>query len=106
MALVDLMPELDAGRVGPYDTACFHAEQAVERLMKDFLAYHGEPFPFGHSLDRLAPLREKVNSRLSLSTPEIIGLTDYATSLRYNADFWPTQTVAADAIAVPSASGP
>lgn len=85
---------------GPYDTACFHAQQAVEKLMKGFLAYHGEPFPFSHSLDRLAPLCEKVSSALSLSTPEIIGLTDYATSLRYDADFWPTQTVAAEAVAV------
>ena len=74
--------------------------EAVEKLMKGFLAYHSQPFPFTHALDKLAPLCEKVNPALSLSTPQIIGLTDYATSLRYDADFWPTQAAAADAVAV------
>jgi hypothetical protein len=32
--------------------------------------------------------------------PKIIGLTDYATALRYDADFWPTQQTATDAVAV------
>ncbi|MCI0424166.1 MAG: HEPN domain-containing protein [Acidobacteria bacterium] len=50
--------------------------------------------------DRLAPLCESVDPSLSLSTSEIIGLTDYATALRYDADFWPTQQTAADAVAV------
>lgn len=85
---------------GPFDTACFHAQQAAEKLMKGFLAYHTQPFPFTHALDKLAPLCEQVNPALSLSTPEIIGLTDYATSLRYDADFWPTQAAATDAVAV------
>lgn len=85
---------------GPYDTVCFHAQQAVEKYMKGFLAFHGQPFPFTHALDRLAPLCESVDPSLSLSTPEIIGLTDYATALRYDADFWPTQQTAADAVAV------
>jgi HEPN domain-containing protein len=85
---------------GPYDTVCFHSQQAVEKYMKGFLAFHGQPFPFTHALDRLAPLCERVNPTLSLTMPKIIGLTDYATALRYDADFWPTQQTATDAVTV------
>lgn len=30
---------------GPYDTACFHAQQAVEKYLKGFLELHGEVAP-------------------------------------------------------------
>jgi len=28
---------------GPYDTACFHAQQAIEKSLKAVLAYHLKP---------------------------------------------------------------
>lgn len=85
---------------GPYDTACFHAQQAVEKYLKGFLAFQGVDFPFTHALDKLTPLCEKVQPALKLSTPEILRLTDYAVQLRYDAEFWPTQQRAAEAVAV------
>ncbi len=30
---------------GPYDTACFHAQQAIEKSLKAVLAYYGEDIP-------------------------------------------------------------
>ena len=30
---------------GPYDTACFHAQQAVEKYLKGFLASRGVEIP-------------------------------------------------------------
>ena len=41
---------------GPYDTACFHAQQAVEKCLKSCLAFHGQPIPRSHDLEELARL--------------------------------------------------
>jgi HEPN domain-containing protein len=30
---------------GPYDTACFHAQQAAEKFLKGFLALKDQPIP-------------------------------------------------------------
>ncbi|MEW6107540.1 MAG: HEPN domain-containing protein, partial [Bacillota bacterium] len=39
---------------GPYDTACFHCQQAAEKHLKAFLAYHERPIPHTHDLEELA----------------------------------------------------
>ncbi len=36
---------------GPYDTACFHARQAVEKYLKAILALAGSPIPRTHDLE-------------------------------------------------------
>ena len=36
---------------GPYDTACFHAQQAIEKSLKSLLALHSQPIPRTHDLD-------------------------------------------------------
>jgi len=41
---------------GPYDTACFHAQQAVEKYLKSLLAYHGTPIPLTHDVEELQRL--------------------------------------------------
>ena len=33
---------------GPYDTACFHAQQAAEKYLKALLALTGRPIPLIH----------------------------------------------------------
>jgi len=43
---------------GPYDTACFHAQQAAEKYLKGLLAFQGEPFPRTHNLEELQRLGE------------------------------------------------
>jgi len=47
MALEALLP------AQVFDTACFHAQQAVEKGLKAFLAYHSVPFPYTHNLAKL-----------------------------------------------------
>lgn len=85
---------------GPYDTACFHCQQAVEKFMKGFLVARQTIFPFTHDLDELARLCESVEPSLKLQTPAVIALTDYAVGLRYDTDFWPTKDDAIEALAV------
>jgi hypothetical protein len=37
---------LEAGLgAGAFDGACFHAQQAAEKYLKGFLAFHDKPFP-------------------------------------------------------------
>ncbi len=85
---------------GPYDTACFHCQQAVEKYMKGFLAARQVGFPFTHDLDELARLCEGAEPSLKLQTPAIIALTDYAVGLRYDTDFWPLKSDAEGALDV------
>ena len=38
------------------DTACFHAQQGAEKLLKAYLLARGVEFPFTHNLTRLLDL--------------------------------------------------
>jgi HEPN domain-containing protein len=40
----------------PYDTVCFHAQQAAEKYLKALLTFVGAPFPKVHDLDELLDL--------------------------------------------------
>ena len=44
---------LVASSAGPYDTACFHAQQAAEKYLKGFLSFAGLAFPLTHNLEEL-----------------------------------------------------
>lgn len=85
---------------GPFDTACFHCQQAVEKYIKGYLGWRGQVFPFTHDLKRLAELCETIEPALKLARSEVVALTDYAVNLRYDNDFWPKKEEAADALAV------
>ncbi|MEW5865989.1 MAG: HEPN domain-containing protein [Bacillota bacterium] len=83
---------------GPYDTACFHCQQAVEKYLKAFLAYHGKPIPHTHDLEELARLCSIVDGTLDWSVLDLEQLTDYAVASRYDEEFWPEHEVAEDAV--------
>jgi len=38
---------------GPFDNACFHAQQAVEKYLKGVMLLAGVVFPFTHDLEEL-----------------------------------------------------
>jgi HEPN domain-containing protein len=85
---------------GPYDTGCFHCQQAVEKYLKAILSSHGNTPTKTHQLRELAVAAEKLEPALHLDRASIVALTDYAVTLRYDADFWPTQKELTDALAV------
>ena len=83
--------------VQAFDTACFHAQQAVEKWLKAFLAYHGVPFPHTHNLVKLVEACAGIDPAFSLLIPTVAPLTPFAVELRYDDAFWPPESVAKEA---------
>lgn len=74
---------------GPYDTACFHAQQAVEKYLKAVLALAGQAIPRTHDLEDVYNQCLGVAPGLVLDRLELSTLTPYAVQLRYDHSFWP-----------------
>ncbi|OHB67729.1 MAG: hypothetical protein A2V70_05930 [Planctomycetes bacterium RBG_13_63_9] len=72
----------------PYDTVCFHCQQAAEKLLKAYLAGNGQTAPHTHDLfvllEKVLPLSgaaESLRDALSILMP-------YAVEVRYPDDAW------------------
>ena len=79
---------LKLGKGCPTDTACFHAQQCVEKYLKALLASTGIAFPKTHEIGRLVSLLpEKVS--LSLAPAQQEKFTEYATVSRYPGNYEP-----------------
>jgi len=88
------------GSEGPYDTACFHCQQAVEKCLKAFLALHGKPIPKSHDLEELSLLCLQIEQIPGLTELPLEELSGYAVEMRYDAEFWPSLETATEALAV------
>ena len=86
---------------GPYDTACFHAQQAVEKYLKGLLAFRGEPFHRTHNLEELQHLGEALPA-WPLAGLDLAQLSSYAVEVRYDFEFWPDRQTAQEAIGLAS----
>lgn len=62
----------------------FHAQQAVEKLLKALLAYHGITFPFTHRLLELADLLADSNTAIDDRFEPLLDLTSFAVEFRYS----------------------
>ena len=80
------------------DTACFHAQQGAEKLLKAYLIAYGLATPMIHNIEKLAELCEQHNPAFSTIKPLGAVLTPYAVQLRYDEDFWPTDAEAVTAL--------
>jgi HEPN domain-containing protein len=96
LATADLILE----STGPYDTACFHAQQAIEKTLKGLLAFHELPIPRTHDLEELQRLVLEVQALPQLVGIDLTQVTDYAVAVRYDFEFWPDQMLAAAAVAL------
>jgi HEPN domain-containing protein len=81
---------------GLCDTTCFHAQQAIEKSLKGFLAFHQQPIPRTHDLEELQQLCLTLVSLPQLATLDLTETTDYGVVVRYDLDFWPGQDTAAE----------
>ncbi len=72
------------------DTACFHTQQASEKLIKAYLIAFSLPVPLIHNLEKLIDHCEQQDAAFSGIKTLGTALTPYAVQLRYDEDFWPT----------------
>lgn len=66
-----------------YETACFHAQQAVEKALKGFLVWSGVVFEKVHDLTYLLDLCESRQPAFSNIRPRVDALSPYAVETRY-----------------------
>lgn len=85
---------------GPYDTACFHAQQAVEKFLKGYMAWREQAIPRTHDLEELQRLCAEQEAMPELAALDLTELTAYGVELRYDTEFWPSQPTAGEAVAL------
>lgn len=85
---------------GPYDTACFHAQQAAEKYLKGFLALNGEAIPRIHDLIELNRLCVALSPTWQVDEQSLAELMPFAVEARYDLGFFPDQETAAAALAL------
>lgn len=85
---------------GPYDTACFHAQQAVEKFLKGYMAWREQAIPRTHDLEELQRLCAEQEAMPELAALDLTELTAYGVELRYDTEFWPSQPTASEAVAL------
>src|SRR5262249_43100009 len=61
----------------------FHAQQAAEKSMKAFLAWHEVPFRKTHNREELGQQCVALNATLAVAAGEAAPLTEYAWKFRY-----------------------
>lgn len=76
------------------DTACFHAQQAVEKYLKAYLIERDQTFAFTHNLSKLLVQCVACDSEFAQLDEVVAPLTPFAVELRYDAQFWPAPDTA------------
>lgn len=85
--LLNIDNNLAAERV-PWDTVCFHAQQAAEKLLKAYLAYHGRTPTRTHDLVALLARCVEIATGLTALESDCRSLTYYAVESRYPSDLF------------------
>lgn len=80
--LLNIRNNLHATQV-PWDTVCFHAQQAAEKHLKAFLVARGEKTPRSHDLIALLALSTAFDPKLAELEADCRWLTYYGTASRY-----------------------
>lgn len=83
------------------DDIVFHCQQAAEKALKGFLAWHGRPFRKTHSLEELGEQCLDVDPTLRALVDRAVPLTEYAWKFRYPGEpEEPSQEEAEEALAI------
>ncbi|MGI8827899.1 MAG: HEPN domain-containing protein [Chloroflexota bacterium] len=78
----------------------FHCQQAAEKAMKGFLAWHNVPFRRVHSLEEIGEQCLQIEPELRQILDRAVPLTEYAWKFRYPGELAePTATEAQNALA-------
>jgi HEPN domain-containing protein len=90
--LLNIENNLKASAI-PWDTVCFHAQQAAEKLLKAFLVFHAQPAILTHDLVALLAICVQINPSLAVRQQDCQKLSYYAVAARYPSDLYePTET--------------
>lgn len=65
------------------DAVVFHCQQAVEKAMKGFLAWHDRPFRKTHNLEEIGEACLEFDPSLEPHVDRAVPLTEYAWRFRY-----------------------
>jgi HEPN domain-containing protein len=71
-------------RPKPLEIICFHCQQAVEKYLKGFIAFHGEEPSYTHDLDELCKVCERYNASFSAIGSMCTQLTLFGVQPRYD----------------------
>ena len=82
----------------PFDTVCFHCQQAAEKLLKAYLVANGQPAPRTHDLFLLLEQVLSLNAAAEQLREALSILAPYAVEIRYPDDwFMPAEEDAKEA---------
>ncbi len=82
----------------PYDTVCFHCQQAAEKLLKGFLVAHGCEYPITHNLFVILEKTLEFDDSADSLRETLALLNPYSVEVRYPGDAWmPTPDDATEA---------
>ena len=84
--------------VVPYDTVCFHCQQAAEKLLKAYLVGNQKPYHITHDLFLILEKILPLNSNAESLRDVLAILNPYAVEIRYPDDwFMPSEEDAKEA---------
>ena len=96
--LLNIENNLKASNV-PWDTVCFHAQQAAEKFLKAFLVFNAQPLIRTHDLVALLATCAQVNVSLATLQSDCQKLSYYAVGVRYPSDLYePTESDAREMV--------
>jgi len=72
----------------PYDTVCFHCQQAAEKLLKAFLILRESKYPLTHNLFVILEEILKYDSSADNLRESLAILNPYSVEVRYPGDAW------------------
>ncbi len=82
----------------PFDTVCFHCQQAAEKFLKAYLVANGNPYPISHDLVLILEKVLLLNTSAEVLRNDLALLMPYAVEIRYPDDwFMPTEEDAKEA---------
>jgi len=67
----------------PYDTVCFHCQQAAEKMLKAYLVARGKDYPISHDLLLILEQVLSLDPKAEKLRDTLIILMSYAVEVRY-----------------------
>lgn len=71
----------------PYDTVCFHCQQAAEKMLKAYLVARGKEYPISHDLLLILERIMSLDPKAEKLRDALIFLMPYAVEVRYPDDY-------------------